>query len=597
MPGIVGIIGKGPRGKHEQDLKLMIDCMKYEPFYRSGSYINEQLGVYIGWTCHEDSYADCMPAINAKRDVILLFAGENFPSGIGTENGKATALLEQYDREGATFLNELNGWFSGVLVDLRKSQVILFNDRYGMRRVYYHEDGDLFLFGSEAKSLLKVRAHLRQLELQSLGELISCNCILEGRTLFHGISLMPGGSAWSWVDGVGQARDVYCKLSDWESASPLDEATFYAALKETVSRVIPRYFREKGRVGMSLTGGLDSRLMMACLNPAPGEVPCYTFGGQKDMLDITIARQVAQVCGQTHATIRLDDTFLTEFPSFAEKTIYVTDGSSDVANTHDMYLNKLAREIAPIRTTGKFGSEVIRDHSMFNAGRYEGGLFHGDLKPFIHKAVETLGEVKKGHPISVATCKDFPWREYSKIAIEDSQSTFRSPYMDNELVRLMYRAPAGIRASNHPQRRIIREQNPNLSAIVSDRGYGEQSNSFMRQLVELYYYALFKVDYTYVTALPHWLTRLDSLCLTVNGGKPLFGISQKFEFYRIWYHRQLADYVKEILLDPQTLKRPYYDAKYLEMMVQSHTRGTRNYTTEITKALSFELTQRLLVDR
>ncbi|MFO0699169.1 MAG: asparagine synthase-related protein [Nitrospira sp.] len=596
MPGIVGIIGRGSAGKLRCDLQQMIDCMNHESFYRSGSYINEDLGVYAGWTCHQDSYADGMPITNERGDIILLFVGEHFDDEVTKKPSKARALLQQYEEKGETFLENLNGWFSGLLVDLRKLKVILFNDRYAMRRVYYHQANDVFVFGSEAKALLKLRPELRQLELQSLGEMISCNCVLEGRTLFRGISLLPGGVVWSWVDKVGPTQDVYFKPSDWEQLTELDEATFYARLKETVLRVIPRYFREKERVGMSLTGGLDSRMMMACLNPDPGMVSCYTFGGQKDMLDITIARKVADVCGQTHTTIRLGNSFLADFPMWAERTIYVTDGSVDVSNAHDLYLNKAAREVAPIRITGKFGSEVIRDHTMFNASRYEGGLFQGDLKPLVHQAVETLRQVKKGHPVSTAVFKDFPWREYSKITIEDSQSTFRSPYMDNDLVHLMYRAPAVVRASNWPQRRIIRECNPRLSALISDRGYGEQTNPFVARMIELSYKTLFKLDYAYFFALPHWLTRVDSFLLSLTGGKPVLGQSQKFEFYRAWYHRQVANYVKDMLLDSRTLQRPYYDRKYLEMMVLAHTKGTHNFTNEITKALSLELTHRILLD-
>lgn len=596
MPGIVGIIGKGSRGKHESDLKLMIDCMMHEPFYKKGSYINAGMGVYVGWTCHPDSFADCMPAMNERKDVVLVFSGEHFTDRSEGKEFKASALLQGYEDKGEAFLKQLNGWFCGVLVDLRRSRVILFNDRYGMHRVYYHEGKEEFLFGSEAKSLLKVRPELRQLDMQGLGEMISCNCVLEGRTLFPGISLLPGGATWTWENKSGLNKYAYFNPSDWENLPHLGEETFFARLNETVRKVIPRYFREKGRVGMSLTGGLDSRMMMACLNPSPGELPCYTFGGEKDMLDISIARKVADVCGQTHTVLRLDSLFFSEFPSLAEKTIYVTDGSLDVSSTHDMYFNKLARKITPIRVTGKFGSEVIRDHTMFNAGLYHGGLFHPDLQSYVAKAVETLDRVKEGHKLSVAVFKDFPWREYNKIAIEQSQSIFRSPYMDNDLVELMYRAPVGIRSSNQPQRRIIRECNPRLSAIISDRGYSEQTNPLVSKFLELYYYALFKADYTYVYALPHWLTQLDTICMAINGGKPLVGKSQKFEYYRIWYRQELSGYVKEVLMDPKTATRPYFDKKFLDMMVHTHTKGTRNHMSEITKAMSLELTHRLLID-
>jgi hypothetical protein len=58
----------------------------------------------------------------------------------------------------------------------------------------------------------------------------------------------------------------------------------------------------------------------------------------------------------------------------------------------------------------------------------------------------------------------------------------------------------------------------------------------------------------------------------------------------------LSGYVKEVLLDPKTGARPYFDRKILEMMVHTHTNGTRNYVNEITKAMSLELTHRLLID-
>src|SRR5689334_23333943 len=112
MPGIVGIIAKGPGGKHQGDTKLMIESMLHEPFYRSGFYANEALGVYAGWACHQNSYADCMPALNTRQDIVLLFAGEDFSERSDVDHRTAKALLERYEDEGEQFLRGLNGWFS-----------------------------------------------------------------------------------------------------------------------------------------------------------------------------------------------------------------------------------------------------------------------------------------------------------------------------------------------------------------------------------------------------------------------------------------------------------------------------------------------------
>jgi hypothetical protein len=96
--------------------------------------------------------------------------------------------------------------------------------------------------------------------------------------------------------------------------------------------------------------------------------------------------------------------------------------------------------------------------------------------------------------------------------------------------------------------------------------------------------------------LPHWLTRLDAILMSLNGGRPLVGSSQKFEYYRIWYRRELSGYVKEVLLDPKTNARPYFNSKALKMMVERHTQGTHNYMNDITRAMTLELTCRLLID-
>src|SRR5437660_8478760 len=118
---------------------------------------------------------------------------------------------------GYEFLEKLNGWFSGVLLDLREQKFILFNDRYGVNRLYYREDARGFYFSSEAKALLKILPATRQLNLQSFGELLSCEAVLQNRTLFSGISLLPNGSSWVFSRGEPVKRKAYFKREALEN--------------------------------------------------------------------------------------------------------------------------------------------------------------------------------------------------------------------------------------------------------------------------------------------------------------------------------------------------------------------------------------------
>src|SRR5438477_1980673 len=172
MAGIAGIISQRQLEGQGGLLKPMIKCMTHESFYVNGTYINEDIGLWIGWVNHGGSFTDCLPIWNEKRDICLLFSGEDFADqteidalrGRGHEFGRedASYLVHLYEEMGCEFLEKLNGWFSGILIDLRQQKFFLFNDRYGVNRIYYHEDEQGFYFSSEAKSLPKVLPGTRQ---------------------------------------------------------------------------------------------------------------------------------------------------------------------------------------------------------------------------------------------------------------------------------------------------------------------------------------------------------------------------------------------------------------------------------------------------
>ena len=211
MPGIVGIISQRPSEQNHALAESMLKCLMHEPFYRDGKYINRQLGIWLGWVNHEGSFSDCLPIWNENKDICLLFSGEDFADQAdidalrtrGHEFGPddASYLVHLYEEMGYGFLEKLNGWFSGVLLDLREQKFVLFNDRYGVNRIYYHEDSPGFYFASEAKALLKILPSTRQLDLRSLGEVLCCEAVLQNRSLFSGISLLPPGSSWVFSTG------------------------------------------------------------------------------------------------------------------------------------------------------------------------------------------------------------------------------------------------------------------------------------------------------------------------------------------------------------------------------------------------------------
>ena len=605
MPGVVGIISQRPSKEYSPLVESMVKCLRYEPSYTDGTYINKDLGLWSGWVCHEGTFGDCLPVWNEKKDICLLFSGEDFANqadidalrirGHEFRSDDASYLVHLYEEVGYEFLEKLNGWFSGVLVDLREQKFILFNDRYGVNRIYYHEDASGFYFSSEAKALLKILPGTRQLDLRSLGEVLSCEAVLQNRSLFSGISLLPPGSAWVFSRGEPVKKKTYFKQETWESQPELTESDFYEKLKETWTRVLPKYFLGKQPVGLSLTGGVDSRMILAWAPRLPGKLPCYTWGSKyRDCQDVKIARRAAKLCQQPHNTILLDDKFLSEFPALAERAVYISDGTMDVTGSLDLYVQRLARQIAPVRISGVCGGEILRRLVMFKPSTPQSSLFDPELARSFQEATATYGSELQGHRLSFTSFKQAPWYMASKFTVERSQVTNRTPYFDNDLVALAYQTPAKL-LNNEPALRLIADGNPALGKIATDRGLAFRSIPGVNRAQHWYQEFTFKAEYAYDYGMPQWLARLDHIFAPLHLEKLFLG-RHKVAHFRVWYRDELSRWLREMLLDSDARSRPYLRPNSLEEMLKAHISGHRNYAFEIHKILTLEFIQRTLIE-
>ena len=317
---------------------------------------------------------------------------------------------------------------------------------------------------------------------------------------------------------------------------------------------------------MSLTGGLDTRMILACRKPDPGSLPCYTFGSMfRDNQDVRVARRVAEICKQPHQTITAGQEFLLRFPGYAERAVYLTDGCVDVGRAPDLYLNERAREIAPVRMTGNYGGEVLRKVRAFKPMEPAAGLFCPEFLSCIHQTAETYAGILRGHPVSFAVFKQAPWYLHGVLSLEQTQLSMRSPYLDNDFLRTVFRSPASALSDNEISLRLIADGSRDLLDIPTDRGLtGSRGNildGVSRGVLEF----LFKAEYAYDMGMPQWLARLDHTFSPLGLERIFLGRHKPFHF-RVWYRDALAGYIQEMLLDPRTFSRSYINPKKLEYM-------------------------------
>jgi asparagine synthase (glutamine-hydrolysing) len=611
MPGIVGILTAQSLPSAPQLLETMLQSMMHEPFYTKASYVDREHGWYTGNISIEGSFASGTPVLSKARSVALVLAGECFTdtqaraalNNHAHRSGPCDAgdIVDLYEKEGPGFVKRLNGLVSGIVLDARSGKAVLFNDRYGLSRIYYHQDGSGFYFASEAKALLAAFPHLRKMDLKGVADYVCFDCVLDDRSFFSGVKVLPPGALWVHERGRIDKRSFY-DPSQMENQPPLESEEFLERVAATFERAVLRRV-EGGDIAFALTGGLDTRFITACLPRDCRNVTAFTFGGMyRDSTDVRIAREVSKACNIPHHTMHLGREFLANYPSHAARAVYLTDGLADVAIVNNLYLNSMARSLAPIKLSGAFGSQMLG--RVRRALRYRPpapDLFHTDFMPHVAEASQGLNHWQGEPDLTYFLKRENSWYWSRFIVSELSQFTLRLPFLDNDFVDLLYRAPRnGFNGSEFEVAAITRQRHALLD-IRTNKGVGGRVPPGLSKLFQMLNRARMLAEAALTRdSLPHSLhhviARVDSLALNpLHLNKLLLG-REFFNHYNLWFREELAPYMKAMILDDRTFSRPYWNASHLTTMVNDHVSGRRNNLAEIRKVLTIELIHRELLE-
>jgi asparagine synthase (glutamine-hydrolysing) len=580
-----------PPGACERLRNTMIASMQSEKFHVSGDYAAPELGLFAGWVALEGSSLEDQPLVRDHNGIAVVLAGECFPEGVtGIDAKHYQAFIDLYERHGAGAVERLNGLFSALLVDRRQGRVWLFNDRYGMEKLYYHETPTEFFFASEAKALLKILPETRAFDDQGLLEFLHYGCTLEWKTLYRNIRLVPSGTVCTLRAGQRHTERRYFDVSTWENLPALPRHSFATQLTEALRVIVPRYLATDGPTGISLTGGLDTRMILSSWPQGHADVVAYTFAGNVGTtFDLRRAAEVAGAFNAPHHPIRIGTDFFRDFPTLAERTVYITDGYLGITGAHEIYLNHHARAFSPVRLTGNYGSEVLRGGTTFKPRGLWMELIHPDIQPRLAVTKDPVN--KEGlNRVTFAAFKEIPWRLHALARAAQSQVSLRTPYMDNDLVALAFRTPATLRESAEASLHVVRTGDRRLSAIPTDTGLLATSRVYSA-LAHTWHRGVFKLDYWRKEALPGWLSVYDKPLSSLDR---LLG-SHRYLLYRSWFRSELAGYIKDQLMDRRVSQSGLWNREVLERLADYHIEGRRNCVRELDVVLTCAAIERLLL--
>jgi asparagine synthase (glutamine-hydrolysing) len=591
MPGIVGIITRGAPDVAQSLLQRMVGTLLHEPGYAHGTFCDTRLGVYAGWVAHPSTSAESLGRAESEDGVRVLLSGEPFRAD---ESDEPTALADDYRRGGADFVRSLDGSFGGLVVDGKRERVILFNDRYGGERIYYHATHDAFYFASEAKALLEVLPQLRAFDEDGVAQYLAFGATLPDSTLFAGVRTLPLASLWTFHGTHVPEKSAYFRPEVWEALGELPDAEYRSRLSETFRKIVLRQFARAPSVGVSITGGLDTRMIMACLPSEKPATVCYTFAGvDGETLDVRIGRKVAEVCGLEHHALRIGACFLEQYGAFVERSAFITDGAVGALGAHEIYFNALARRMAAVRVTGNFGSEILRAMTTFKPLRLASWLLTPEWRERVQACEQRLAAARTKHPVAFAAFHEIPSVHYGIPAAARSQLPVRMPFLSNDIVELAVRSSERERSSAAACSDLIARYSPALAAIPTDRGVVPAAGGRRRLWDAVLAEVTFKLDYMHKEGLPPALGRLEP-ALSLLSKVGMLGL-HKYLPYRGWFQREAHAYARAVMQDPETLAMPWWDEQALSRVLEDHRTGRSNNLREINAVLSLTAVRRRLL--
>lgn len=260
---------------------------------------------------HLNSFAGDSAAFVDTDDLVAAMDG---CAGNGTRfrPGDASEIAAAYHRDGMDAPRRLRGPFALALWDKQRKALLLARHGLGEKSLYYHHDPDrnLLVFGSEIKAVLAHRSVRRELDPDGLSLYLAFGYVPGSRTLFRGVSkLLPGERLW-WQPSQPPRVETYWRLPAM-GAGIQDEEFCIRRLKELFLEGLERYVDGGADVGVFLSGGVDSSIIVAGLREiGVPKISTFTVGFEKgtagDRLeDLPYAREIAKRFGTHHHEVMI----------------------------------------------------------------------------------------------------------------------------------------------------------------------------------------------------------------------------------------------------------------------------------------------------
>src|SRR5437763_3773637 len=258
------------------------------------------------------------PMSDAKEKVWVILNGEiyNFKElraeleqrgHVFRTRSDTEVIIHGYKEWGKEVLNHLNGMFGLAIWDVDRKRLIVARDAMGIKLIYYRVSDGQIAFGSEMRPLLAGSEGKPEVDPVALNLFLRFRYTPSPLTIFQGIRKLAPGTMLVVEDGKCQEERWY-NYTPVPFSKPKKEEEAREELLKLYRTAVRRHLLSDVPVGILLSGGLDSGLLLALMNEQGGPWPAYTIGYGETFADdeLVDAADTARVLGARHITVQLD---------------------------------------------------------------------------------------------------------------------------------------------------------------------------------------------------------------------------------------------------------------------------------------------------
>lgn len=372
MSGAFGIVDGQRRPETTTLLQAMAEWLRLRPWYSVQYHADAEVGAGLGQVNIGLFSCEQQPVYSPDGNLWGCFFGELYNSQElhrqvnetpGGGESLAHLMLSLYQLHGADFVRELDGQFVLAIWDGERGRLILANDRFGLYPLYYTHYDRKLLFAPEVKGILADPSFERSLNLTALAEFMRFQRLLGAKTFFEELNLLPYGSCLLFEPGTDTLSVEHYWDFDQTPAWPAG-AGFDEAVMET-GRLLRRAvnLRADGdlRIGVYLSGGLDSRTVLGFVNRKHFPVTTITYGvpGCRDAI---YAKQIARRLRSDHHFFpKTDGRWLVNMVDFH---LEVTEGFTTFVHSHAGPTLEPVRDLIDVNLTGFNGDQLLGARAM-----------------------------------------------------------------------------------------------------------------------------------------------------------------------------------------------------------------------------------------